>query len=256
MLYACVVGDNTVTEMEKALHNVVMQEVLSEPPADMQFVNPAKNRERIPIDKLRKMKITSTLLNADFNAVDPKVVNREDRFWYVVPERPSGHDGKYRQESAEKMVMCYLCSQDKRDGKRYDTNELYAGTCPNCAANLCREYYFMKHDPEEADVALRWAASTLLQEQKDNPAWGLMQPADNIREWMWKTIEPIHLEFGSMCLIMEQRECYSRMPRTSCSWDRENRSLSTGINNSTRVAPFVTTFSFPMIMATECTQTT
>ena len=188
MLYACVVGDNTVTEMEKALHNVVMQEVLSEPPADMQFVNPAKNRERIPIDKLRKMKITSTLLNADFNAVDPKVVNREDRFWYVVPERPSGHDGKYRQESAEKMVMCYLCSQDKRDGKRYDTNELYAGTCPNCAANLCREYYFMKHDPEEADVALRWAASTLLQEQKDNPAWGLMQPADNIREWMWKTI--------------------------------------------------------------------
>ena len=141
MLYACVVGDNTVTEMEKALHNVVMQEVLSEPPADMQFVNPAKNCERIPIDKLRKMKITSTLLNADFNAVDPKVVNREDRFWYVVPERPSGHDGKYRQESAETMVMCYLCSQDKRDGKRYDTNELYAGTCPNCAANLCREYY-------------------------------------------------------------------------------------------------------------------
>ena len=188
MLYACVVGDNTVTEMEKALHNVVMQDVLSEPPADMQFVNPAKNRERIPIDKLRKMKITSTLLNADFNAVDPKVVNREDRFWYVVPERPSGHDGRYRQESAEKMVMCYLCSQDKRDGKRYDTNELYAGTCPNCAANLCREYYFMKHDPEEADVALRWAASILLQEQKDNPAWGLMQPADNIREWMWKTI--------------------------------------------------------------------
>ena len=188
MLYACVVGDNTVTEMEKALHNVVMQEVLSEPPADMQFVNPAKNCERIPIDKLRKMKITSTLLNADFNAVDPKVVNREDRFWYVVPERPSGHDGKYYQESAETMVMCYLCSQDKRDGKRYDTNELYAGTCPNCAANLCREYYFMKHDPEQADVALRWAASTLLQEQKDNPAWGLMQPADNIREWMWKTI--------------------------------------------------------------------
>ena len=188
MLYACVVGDTTITEMEKALHNVVMQNVLSEPPPELQFVNPAKNCERIPIDKLRKMKITSPLLNADFNAVDPKVVHRDDRFWYVVPARPSGQDGKYRQESAEKMVMCYMCSKDKRDGKNYDTNELYAGTCPNCAANLCREFYFLKHDPKEADVALRWAASIILQEQRDNPAWGLMQPADNIREWMWKTI--------------------------------------------------------------------
>ena len=151
-------------------------------------MSPAKNCERIPIDKLRKMKITSPLLNADFNAVDPKVVHRDDRFWYVVPARPPGQDGRYYQESTEKMVMCYLCSKDKLEGKNHDTNELYAGTCPNCAANLCREFYFRKKGPKEADVALRWAASTILQEQKDNPAWGLMQPADNIREWMWKTI--------------------------------------------------------------------
>ena len=206
------------------------------------------------------MKITSTLLNADFNAVDPKVVNREDRFWYVVPERPSGHDGKYRQESAETMVMCYLCSQDKRDGKRYDTNELYAGTCPNCAANLCREYYFMKHDPEEADVAhsdgpprpccknKRTTRPGDLCSQQTIFVSGCGKPSQRL--------EVIHLEFGSMCLIMEQRECYSRMPQTSCFWDRESKSLSTDISNSTRVAPFVTTFNSPMIMATECTQVT
>ena len=175
MLYACVVGDKTITDMENALHKMVMSDVLTEPPPEVQFVSPARNSERIPIDKLRKMKTTSPLLNADFNAVDPKVVHRDDRFWYVVEPRPSGSDGKYYQESAEKMVMCYLCSKDKLAGIDYDTDDLYSGTCPNCAANFCREYYFKKKDPKDADVALRWAASTILQEQKDNPAWGLTQ---------------------------------------------------------------------------------
>ena len=67
------------------------------------------------------MKTTSPLLNADFNAVDPKVVHRDDRFWYVVPPRPQGQDGSYYQESPEKMVMCYLCSKDKFEGNSYDT---------------------------------------------------------------------------------------------------------------------------------------
>ena len=188
MLYACVVGDSTITDMEKALGSRTMAEVLSEPPPELQFVSPAKNCERIPIDKLRKMKTTSPLLNADFNAVDPKVVHRDDRFWYVVPPRPLGQEVQYYQENSDSMVMCTLCSKDKFVGNSYDANEIYAATCPNCAANLCRAFYFMKKDPKEADVALRWAAATILQEQKDNPAWGLIQPADNIREWMWKTI--------------------------------------------------------------------
>ena len=173
MLYACVVGDTMITDMENKLHNVVMADVLSEPPPEVQFVSPAKNSERIPIDKLRKMKTTSPLLNADFNAVDPKVVHRDDRFWYVVPPRPQGQDGSYYQESPEKMGMCYLCSKDKLEGNGYDTNELYAGTCPNCAANLCRAYYFMKKDPKEADVALRWAAATILQEEE------IIRPGDS-----------------------------------------------------------------------------
>ena len=95
MLYACVVGDSTITDMEKALGSRTMAEVLSEPPPELQFVSPAKNCERIPIDKLRKMKTTSPLLNADFNAVDPKVVHRDDRFWYVVPPRPPGEFRQY-----------------------------------------------------------------------------------------------------------------------------------------------------------------
>ena len=65
---------------------------------------------------------------------------------------------------------------------------MYAGVCPNCASNFCRAFYFSKKSPAEADVALRWAASIFLQEQKDNPEWGKMQPGDNIRDWMWKTI--------------------------------------------------------------------
>ena len=42
MLYACVVDDSTITEMENKLHNLVMMDVLSEPPPDVQFVSPAR----------------------------------------------------------------------------------------------------------------------------------------------------------------------------------------------------------------------
>ena len=112
--------------------------MLSKPPPEVQFINPAKKCERIPIEKLRKMKTTSPLLDVDFNAVGPKVVHRDDRFWYVVPPRPKGQHGKYYQESPDQRVMCYLCSEDKIENRSYDANEVYAGTCPNCASTLCR----------------------------------------------------------------------------------------------------------------------
>ena len=159
MLYACVVGDSTITEMENAFSSVAMDAVLSEPPPEVRFVSPAEKCERIPIEKLRKMRTISPLLNADFNAVGPKIVRRDDRFWYVVPPRPRGQSGKYYQESPSRMVMCYMCSNDKADGNHYDVNEMYAGVCPNCASNFCRAFYFSKQSPAEADVAFRWAAS-------------------------------------------------------------------------------------------------
>ena len=72
------------------LSEVMTDAVLSEPPPEIRFVRPADVRERIPIEKLRKMKTVSPLLHADFNAVNPKVVYREDRFWYEVPARQDG----------------------------------------------------------------------------------------------------------------------------------------------------------------------
>ena len=162
--------------------------MLSEPPPEVRFLKPATGCERIPIEKLGKMKTVSPLLNADFNAVDPKIVHREDRFWYVVPPRPKGQMGKYYQENSDRMVMCYACSNEKAEGKHYDVNEQFAGTCPNCASNFCRGFLLRRKTPAQADIALRWAASVILQEQKDNPKWEKMQPGENIREWMWKTI--------------------------------------------------------------------
>ena len=255
MLYACVVGDSTITDMEKALGSRTMAEVLSEPPPELQFVSPAKNCERIPIDKLRKMKTTSPLLNADFNAVDPKVVHRDDRFWYVVPPRPLGKEVLYYQENSDSMVMCTLCSKDKFDGNSYDANEIYAATCPNCAANLCRAFYFMKKDPKEADVALRWAAATILQEQKDNPAWGLMQPADNIREWMWKTIVTFRAHPSGVGKFVSHYGTTRMLFKNAANimFSGQGKQITVDSSNSMTVALFVTTFNSPTITATECT---
>ena len=189
MLYACVVGDTTLEEIENTLSEVMTDAVLSEPPPEISFVKSADVRERIPIEKLRKMKTVSPLLYADFNAVNPKVVYREDRFWYEVPARLDGRRNLYHQECPERMEMCSACSMDKIAGEPYDKLEVSAAYCPNCASNFCRFFYFSKHEPTKADIALRWTASVLIKIKEVTPAWGEKQPEDNIRKWMEKTIE-------------------------------------------------------------------
>ena len=116
--YVCVVGDTIIEELEKALNSVVTDAVLSEPPPQVRFVKPATDCERIPIEKLRQMRTVSPPLKADFNAVNPKIVHGEDRFWYVVPARPTG-------QSSDKIVMCSMCSNTKAEGKPYDSLETF-----------------------------------------------------------------------------------------------------------------------------------
>lgn len=54
MLYACVVGDSTLVDLEGKLEPFAMDDVLAEPPSEVGFTNPAEHCPRIPIETLRK----------------------------------------------------------------------------------------------------------------------------------------------------------------------------------------------------------
>ena len=60
------------------------------------------------------------LTNVDFDAVNPKIMYKEDRFWYRVPVRSTTSDDGFHQEDPLKMVMCSQCSANKINGAEFD----------------------------------------------------------------------------------------------------------------------------------------
>ena len=149
MLYACVVGDSTIVELENVLEPIAMDGVLTELPPDVRFTNPAEQCERIPIETLRRRRIVNPLSNVDFDAVNPKVMFKEERFWYHVPGRDLTSASGFHQDDPEKMVICSFCSKSKSDGTGYDEFVDHAKICHNCASNFCRKHYFSYADPTQ-----------------------------------------------------------------------------------------------------------
>lgn len=94
---------------------------------------------------------------------------------------------------AEKMVMCSMRSEDKAAGRAYDESTENATHCPNCASDFCRKFYFEHYNPTKAEVVLRWAASTIIHEKETSKFWGSLDPANDIRAWMYETIKVFHL---------------------------------------------------------------
>lgn len=164
-----------------------MDDVLAEPPSDLRFTGPTEKSQRVPIDQLRPVRTVNPLTNVDFDSVNPKPMMKEDRMWFPILPRTSPEGNEFHQNDSSKMHMCSQCSRDKLSGI-YNDREDYATHCPNCASNFCRKFYFDQHDPLRSDMVLRWAASTILKEKEISRFWGNLRPADNIRTWMYETI--------------------------------------------------------------------
>lgn len=68
MLYACIVGDETIGQLlEKKLEDIKMDADLAGPPAEVGFVKPAEHYERIPTDVLGRRKTVNPLGFMDFD---------------------------------------------------------------------------------------------------------------------------------------------------------------------------------------------
>ena len=189
MLYACVVSDSTIEEIELNLSEIPLDAVLAEPPSEFSFVGPIQECDRIPIERLRRNRTADTMTDIDFDAVNPKPMFKEERMWYTVNDMTSTANDEYHQEDSSKMHLCAACSRDRINGRKYDEREDNATHCPNCASNFCRKFYFGERDPERADQVLRWAASVIINEKNVSPHWGAMKPSTNMREWMLATIK-------------------------------------------------------------------
>ena len=87
MLFACVVGDDTISSFESNLDEFPLDGVLTQLPPELTLTEAAANCERISTDALRKSKTVNPLTNVDFDAINPKLMYKEDRFWYRVPVR-------------------------------------------------------------------------------------------------------------------------------------------------------------------------
>ena len=188
MLFACVVGDDTINSFESTLEEFPLDGVLTQLPSEVTLTEAAANCERISTDALRKIKTVNPLTNVDFDAINPKLMYKEDRFWYRVPVRGSPMVEGFYQDDPHRMVMCSQCSINKRTGNEFDVFEEAAKYCPNCASNFCRKFYFNENAPERAEIVLRWAASIIIHEKKLTPYWGAIDPTADIRAWLYETI--------------------------------------------------------------------
>ncbi len=63
MLFACVVGDTTIELFDSKLEGIPMDAVLTEPPSEITFTEPAAQCQRISTDTLRKRKTVNPLTN-------------------------------------------------------------------------------------------------------------------------------------------------------------------------------------------------
>ena len=147
MLLACVVGDDTINSFEGSLEDVPMDGVLTKLPSEMTLTEPAAQCERISTDTLRKRKTVNPLTNVDFDAVNPKTMYKDDRFWYCVPIKSTSSTEGYHQDNPRKMTMCSQCCANKISGKGFDEFDENAKYCPNCASNSCRKFYFNEAIP-------------------------------------------------------------------------------------------------------------
>ena len=189
MLFACTVGDQTIDNFETSLENVPIGDVVSGSLPEVSFQEPPDQCERISVDDLRKFRTMNPLVDVDFNAINPKAMLKEDRFWYQVPARDeTTPDGMY-QPCRQKMVFCSRCTEDKKSRRQYNEFDEASRFCPNCASNFCRKFYYSEHQPERAEIVLRWAASLIIYEKELSPTWGRMEPEDDIRAWMYETIK-------------------------------------------------------------------
>ena len=188
MLFACVVGDDTISSFESNLDEFPLDGVLTQLPTELSLTEAAANCERISTDALRKSKTVNPLTNVDFDAINPKVMYKEDRFWYRVPVRSPPLGEGFFQDDPQRMVMCSRCSASKGTSNEFDVFTEAARFCPNCASNFCRKFYFNESAPDRADIVLRWAASIILHEKELSPNWGLLDPANDIRTWIYETI--------------------------------------------------------------------
>ena len=162
--------------------------VLTQLPTELTLTEAAANCERISTDALRKSKTVNPLTNVDFDAINPKVMYKEDRFWYCVPVRSSPIVEGFFQDDPQRMVMCSRCSTSKGTSNEFDVFAEAAKFCPNCASNFCRKFYFNESAPDRAEIVLRWAASIIIHEKELSPSWGILDPANNIRTWIFETI--------------------------------------------------------------------
>ena len=188
MLFACVVGDDTISSFESNLDELPLDGVLTQLPTELTLTEAAINCERISTDALRKRKTVNPLTNVDFDAINPKVMYKEDRFWYRVPVRHSPIVEGFFQDDPQRMAMCSRCSTSKGTSNEFDVFAEAAKFCPNCASNFCRKFYFNESAPDRAEIVLRWAASIIIHEKELSQSWGILDPANNIRTWIFETI--------------------------------------------------------------------
>ena len=188
MLFACVVGDDTISSFESNLDEFPLDGVLTQPPTELTLTEAAANCERISTDALRKSKTVNPLTNVDFDAINPKVMYKEDRFWYRVPVRRSPIVEGFFQDDPQRMVMCSRCSTSKGTSNEFDVFAEAAKFCLNCVSNFCRKFYFNESAPDRAEIVFRWAASIIIHEKELSQSWGILDPANNIRTWILETI--------------------------------------------------------------------
>ena len=147
MLFACVVGDDTISSFESNLDEFPLDGVLTQLPPELTLTEAAANCERISTDALRKSKTVNPLTNVDFDAINPKLMYKEDRFWYRVPVRSPPLGEGFFQDDPQRMVMFSRCSASKGTSNEFDVFAEAARFCPNCASNFCRKFYLTSMNP-------------------------------------------------------------------------------------------------------------
>ena len=188
MLYACIIGDETINQLEEQVRGVQMSAELTGQPPEVGFVKPAEHYERVPTDVLRVRKTVNPMSFVDFDAVTPKPTRKIDRHWYNVGCRKVPTDDPFLQPNNNYITMCAVCSKAKLEGEDYDDIIENIAYCPNCASNWCRKYHFMSYKPDEADIMLRWAASIIVHEKSLSMFWGSLDPGADMLVWMKETI--------------------------------------------------------------------
>ena len=106
MLFACIIGDETIHQLEEQVRNVQMNAGLTEQPPEVGFVQPADHYERIPTDVLRVRKTMNPMSFVDFDAISPKPTRKIDRLWYGVGCREIPSDEPVFQANNNYLTMC------------------------------------------------------------------------------------------------------------------------------------------------------